>query len=285
MSRIYLISGCSSGIGRELALQLSAQGHTVFAGVRNPQSLASIASRSLIPLRLDVTDAGQIGAAFEQIRAHAGYLDGLINNAGYGAMGPLLEMQAAEVQAQFATNVFAPLALSRQLLPLLLEGAKPLIVNIGSSAGILATPFSGAYCASKAALHALSDVLRMELAPLGIQVMTVYPGAVASAFGDNAARRLGATLAADSRYRAIAAAIEQRAQISSESPTSPKAFARTLVAKLLAKAPPAEARIGHGSTLMPLAQRLLPLAWKDRLLRRRFQLDRLGPNGEVRHDH
>ncbi|WP_372864608.1 SDR family NAD(P)-dependent oxidoreductase [Spongiibacter sp.] len=277
MAKVILVSGCSSGIGRELALQLAAQGHTVFAGARDPQSLQDCRSRNLLPVALDVNDAEQLADVVATITRHSGYLDCLINNAGYGAMGPLVEMPLAQVRAQFETNTFAPLALCQHCLPLLLKSRRPVVVNIGSAAGVLATPFSGAYCASKSALHTLSEVLRMELLPFGIHVMTVYPGAVASAFGDNAKEQLRDTFSAQSRYRSLADAVEGRAKISSASPTTAGQFAALLIAQIASRKPPAEIGIGYGNRKMRYLKQLLPLALKDFLLRRTFKLNHLSP--------
>src|SRR5690606_14179019 len=168
---VALITGCSTGIGRELARQLVARGWRVYAGARRPDVLADLASDNLIPLQLDVNEPSHLQHALEMIERQSGRLDLLVNNAGYGAMGPLVEMPLNEVRQQFETNLFAPLALIQTMLPLLQRSQqerpnqKAQVVNIGSVSGVLTTPFSGAYCATKAALHKLSDALRMELAP------------------------------------------------------------------------------------------------------------------------
>ncbi len=112
----------------------------------------------------------------------------LINNAGYGAMGPLLDGGTEAMQRQFETNVFSIVGVTQAFFPAL-RRSKGLVVNIGSVSGVLVTPFAGAYCASKAAVHALSDALRMELAPFGIRVMEVQPGAIDTSFAKNAGAR------------------------------------------------------------------------------------------------
>lgn len=273
---VALVTGCSSGIGRALTPALVQAGYTVFAGARKPETLADLAEAQVLPLRLDVNNADDIRAAIAQVERDAGRLDLLVNNAGYGAMGPLAEMPLAEVQAQFATNLFAPLALIQAAFPLMRRQGRGVIVNIGSVSGILPTPFSGAYCASKAALHTLSDVLRMELAPFGIDVITVQPGAIASEFGNTATQRLADTLQGDhSAYGAIADDIRKRAGASQDHPTSAEDFAAQLVQEL-AQRGQAVVRIGNGSTLMPLIRHLLPQALQDRILGRKFGLHRLG---------
>lgn len=275
-TRIALVTGCSSGIGRALTQALVQAGYTVYAGARKPEALAELAGPQVRPLRLDVNNADDIRAAIAQIDNQAGRLDLLVNNAGYGAMGPLAEMPLAEVEAQFATNLFAPLALIQAAFPLMRRQGRGTIVNIGSVSGILPTPFSGAYCASKAALHTLSDVLRMELAPFGIGVITVQPGAIASEFGNTASQRLADTLQGEqSAYGAVAGDIRKRAGASQEHPTSAEDFAAQLV-RALDQRHHAVVRIGNGSTLMPLIRHLLPQALQDRILSRKFGLPKLG---------
>src|SRR5688572_1888404 len=148
---IALVTGCSSGIGRELALQLVQQGWKVYAGARRPESLQVLASEQFLPVQLDVNVPEQLTQCLARIEQEAGRLDLLVNNAGYGAMGSVVEMPLEQVRQQFETNVFAPLALVQLLLPLLQNSDRALVVNIGSISGIVTTPFSGAYCATKAA--------------------------------------------------------------------------------------------------------------------------------------
>ena len=278
---IALITGCSTGIGRELAQQLVSRGWRVYAGARRPEVLADLAGDDLIPLQLDVNEPTHLQQALELITAKSGRLDLLVNNAGYGAMGPLVEMPLSEVRQQFETNLFAPLALIQTMLPLLQRSQQERpnqqaqVVNIGSVSGVLTTPFSGAYCATKAALHKLSDALRMELAPFGIDVVTIQPGAIESEFGNNAARTLAATLPAESLYDPIRSYIEKRAQASQNKPTPAATFVQELLTSLERRQPPAVKRIGHGSTLLPLIKRLLPERLLDRILSKSFGLSQL----------
>lgn len=270
---IALITGCSSGIGRELAQQLVRQGWQVYAGARRPDVLTALASPQLLPVQLDVNSPEQVAQCVGRIEAEAGRLDLLVNNAGYGAMGPVIEMPLAELRQQFETNVFAPLALTQAALPLLQRGSAPLVVNIGSISGIVTTPFSGAYCATKAALHSLSDALRMELAPFGVRVLTIQPGAIQSEFGNNAERSLASTLPASSRYQPVRSYIEARARASQQNGTPTKQFVHDVVKTIHSQPPPPVRRLGNGSTSLLLLKRLLPARWLDRLLQRKFGLD------------
>jgi len=280
MKKTILISGCSSGIGRSLALALGRMGHTVYAGARKIADVENM-GMNVIPVTLDVNDETHIQEVMAKINLEQGSLDILINNAGYGAMGPLAEVPIAQVKSQFETNVFAPLAMAQAALPLLREKSKlhqnsaGLVVNIGSSAGLFTLPFSGVYGASKAAIHALSDVFRMEMASLNVHVMTVYPGGVASTFGDTASAKLKDTLIKNSLYSPILPAIEKRARISSSSPTTPDMFAARLIKAMLSDRPPAECRIGQGSQLLPWAKKLLPTKLRELILRKAYQLTHL----------
>ena len=272
-AQTILISGCSSGIGRALALEFQRRGHRVIATARRPETLAELAAQGVRTAALDVDDRRSIAALAQQLADEPLQLDLLINNAGFGLMGPLLDISIDDTRRQFETNVIGLLAVTQALFPRLRRPGAA-VVNIGSVSGVLTTPFSGAYCASKAAVHALSDALRLELRPFGIDVVTVQPGAIRSDFGATASRSAAVRETAGSRYAAIADAIAARANASQQQSTSAEAFARELADGVLRPRRPGLLRIGHGSTALPLLARL-PLRLRDRLLSRRFKLDRL----------
>lgn len=180
-----LITGCSSGIGRALADAFKSAGFNVWASARRPEDVTALAAAGFNAVELDVNDS----AALQRLAEQLGELDVLVNNAGYGAMGPLLDGGTEAMQRQFETNVFALVGVTQALFPAL-RRSKGLVVNIGSVSGVLVTPFAGAYCASKAAVHALSDALRMELAPFGIRVMEVQPAPLIQALQKTPGPRL-----------------------------------------------------------------------------------------------
>jgi short-subunit dehydrogenase len=275
MSAATLITGCSSGIGRALAEELHQRGRVVYATARRLETLEPLEGQGIRTAPLDVNDAASIDALMGRLREDGASVDLLINNAGFGAMGPLAELPLGELRLQFETNVFAVMALTQAVLPGMVERRSGRIVNIGSVSGVLPTPFSGAYCASKAAVHALSDALRMELAPFGVHVLTVQPGAVQSEFGATAGSAAAERKEQLSLYAPIADAIAARASASQEGPTPTEVFARKLVDAMLAKNPRPVIRLGRRSTLMPLLKRWVPTRLLDRSLSRRFQLDRL----------
>lgn len=273
--KTVLITGCSSGIGQALAKELHNCGYKVYATARNLDSLATLRHANINTLVLDVNNNQQIQDVVTQIQQNDGLLNCVINNAGFAAMGPVAELDTEALQRQFATNVFAPMALTRACLPLLLNAAKQgqsaQVVNIGSISGILTTPFSGAYCATKSAIHSLSDALRMELKPFGIEVITVQPGAIQSEFGNNALANLANVIAPDSLFAPLKSNIEARATASQENPTPAAEFARLLVAQLQ-NHPNAEIKIGNGSKLLPFIKKWLPTRTVDSILMKRFGL-------------
>ena len=275
MSNAVLITGCSSGIGRALAEEFHGRDRIVYATARRLETLEPLERLGIRTAPLDVNDSASIEALMARLDADGATIDLLVNNAGYGAMGPLAELPADELRLQFETNVVAIVALIQALVPGMIERRAGRIVNIGSVSGIMPTPFSGAYCASKAAVHALSDALRMELAPFGIQVVTVQPGSIQSEFGATAGAGAARRKESLSHYAPVAEAIAARAAASQESPTPTEAFARKLAEAVLADKPPAVVRIGKRSTLMPLMKRWLPTRVLDRSLSKRLQLDRL----------
>jgi short-subunit dehydrogenase len=273
---VALITGCSSGIGRALAETMRDAGYQVWACARKPADLASLQAAGLRALALDVNDAQAIARALAELHQEAGRLDVLVNNAGYGAMGPLLDAGAAGMRQQFETNVFSLVELTRACFTLL-RASQGLVVNIGSVSGVLVTPFAGAYCASKAAVTALSDALRMELAPFAIDVMEVQPGAIASRFGNTASQQASEVLREDSPWWPLREAVQARANASQQNATPTEAFARQLLAAIQRKNRPLRVRIGKGSRALPLLAALLPKRLLMRVLQRRFALNkRLG---------
>jgi NAD(P)-dependent dehydrogenase (short-subunit alcohol dehydrogenase family) len=266
-----LITGCSSGIGRALADAFRDAGHEVWATARKPADVEILAAAGFNARPLDVNDAIALQSLAEELHERHGGLDILVNNAGYGAMGPVLDGGVEAMRQQFETNVFAVVGVTRALFPLL-RRSRGLVVNIGSVSGVLVTPFAGAYCASKAAVHALSDTLRLELAPFSISVMEVQPGAIASQFASNAQRQADEVLAAESPWWPLREHVKARARASQDRPTPAAVLAQGVLAATRKVPVPGLVRLGNGSTALPLLARLLPQRLLDRVLKKRFGL-------------
>jgi NAD(P)-dependent dehydrogenase (short-subunit alcohol dehydrogenase family) len=188
-----VITGTSSGIGEACALYLDSQGFRVFAGVRKEADgvrLRQRASRRLLtPLLIDITDRDSIASATRTVANAIGDagLTGLVNNAGSVIGCPLEFMPIEQLRQQFEVNTFGHIGVTQALLPLLRKG-NGRIINISSAGGRLATPFIGAYTASKFAIEALTDSLRLELQPWGIHVVLIEPGAIATSVFESAKR-------------------------------------------------------------------------------------------------
>jgi len=271
-----LITGCSSGIGRALALEFRRTGYRTFATARRPESVAELEREGYEALQLDVTNPESVEAAIQRVVSDAGRLDVLVNNAGRNVYGPTAEVPVAEVRDLFETNVLGALATVQAAFPHMAKEGAGTIINVGSVIGVVAVPYSGGYCASKAALHMLSDSLRLELAPFGIDVVTVQPGAVKSELSKHGSRDLERFAGDGSRYSAAYEDIVERAGLAQQDPTDNREFARKLVGILTKNArPPAIIRLGRGAKALPAA-RTLPTAIRDKLLARRFNLNKLG---------
>ena len=263
---VALVTGASSGIGLALLRALVQNGFTTHATYRRAEGKTIIEQAGGHAWYLDVLDekAGQL--LMQQLEEHHGQLDLLIHNAGWGQMGPLLTLSETQLRAQHELHVLAPHRLTRQALPLLRKSRDPVVVVMGSISAVAPSPFAGAYCAAKAAVHAYSDVLRMELRPLGIEVVRIEPGAIASSFGATAMAGLDPASLASDDYRPFAAGIRKRAGFSQRRATPAEALAARVVAALHQHPRPAIVRYGQGSRLLPLLRLLLPYRIYDRLL-------------------
>lgn len=180
MAQVVLITGCSTGIGRDLVHRLSQSGYSVVATARKVETLDDLPAALKLPL--DVTKAELVCQAVEHTCQQLGRIDVLVNNAGYALQGALEEIPVEPVQQMFDVNVFGVLRMIRAVVPLMRQQRAGRIINIGSIAGKLALPVNGTYSASKFALEALSDALRLELLPFGIQVVLIEPGAIKTHF-------------------------------------------------------------------------------------------------------
>ncbi|MDD9945595.1 MAG: SDR family oxidoreductase [Myxococcales bacterium] len=268
---VLLITGCSTGIGRALAKEAARLGHQVFATARRPEALADLASERLTPLPLDVTSEASVSTAVTTVIEQAGAVDVLINNAGVSMTGPLAEAPLERVRQTLETNVVGLLAVTQAVFPHMAERRRGRIINIGSVVGLLTTPYAGAYCASKAAVHALSESLRMECAPFGIDVVEVQPGGVRSQLAAGNLLDLDRYRNEQSFYRPFVAGIEKRAVASQQAPMDTDRFARVVLAQALARRAPRILRAGRGARALPALVKL-PGPLRDRLLRQQFGL-------------
>ena len=277
MQKTILITGCSSGIGAALAREFRRSGHRVYATARRRESLAALEAEGILGLALDVNDDASIAAALESVQCEVGHLDMLVNNAGFSQVGAVIDLEREHLRRQYETNVIAPMIVTGKAVPLLRAAVathgRAVVANVGSIVGLFTTPFAAAYCSSKAAVHSLTDALRMELAPFGIHVLSVQPGGVRSSFGQHAEAAIH--LPEDSIYRPVEAGIRARAQAGQQGAMPAEAFVVPVAAALLRDPPPRVIRGGANSVRLPLLKRLLPAAAFDAKLTKFFGLDRL----------
>jgi len=277
MQKTILITGCSSGIGAALAREFGKRGHRVYATARRRESLAALEADGIHGLALDVNDDSSIAAAFDTVTREAGHLDLLVNNAGFSQVGAVVDLTREDLRRQYETNVIAPAIVTGKALPLLraavTRNGSAVVANVGSIVGLLTTPFAAAYCSSKAAVHSVTDALRMELAPFGIHVVSIQPGGVRSSFGEHA--EAAVRLPENSIYKPVEQGIRARAQAGQQGGLPAEAFVVPVAEALLLDPPPRVIRGGTNSVRMPLLKKILPDAMFDAKLSKLFGLDAL----------
>jgi short-subunit dehydrogenase len=189
-AKTALVTGASSGIGKEVAKRLANNGFQVFATARSLEKMDELSSLGATVLRTDISKDDEIEALVAAVLGRVEAVDVLVNNAGFGLYGPIEELGIDQARYQFEVNVFGPARLTQLLLPAMRAQGSGTIVNISSMGGKIYTLLGGWYHASKHALEGWSDCLRLELAPFGIKVVVIEPGLVETGFGDVAAAGL-----------------------------------------------------------------------------------------------
>ncbi|HXH07354.1 MAG TPA: SDR family oxidoreductase [Vicinamibacterales bacterium] len=275
-ARFVVVTGASSGIGFACAQRLDQAGFRVFGGVRREADgdrLRAATGGRAVPLRLDITDADQIAAAartVDDVCGEAG-LAGLVNNAGIAIAGPLECLPIDDLRRQLEVNVIGQVAVTQALLPALRRG-RGRIVNMGSIAGRFSAPFLGPYSASKFALEAITDALRLELRPWGLAVVIVEPGDVATPIwekGQQYGRELEARLPeAVGRYEPFAARVRRYAAARGRSGAPPDLVARVVLRALTARRPRPRYLVGRDAQVRAILARWLPDRARDWLVAR-----------------
>lgn len=266
-SRVVLITGATSGIGRAIATLFDQQGCQVMATGRDVVALESVPAtwRGV----LDVTNEEQIRHVVQQVTEQFGRIDVLINNAGWGLRGAVEEIPVALFREQFQVNVEGPLQLIQAVVPVMRHRRGGTIINMSSVLGRMTMPYMGAYSASKYALEALSDALRVELLPFGIRVILIEPGLVQTHFDQNARlRSRAATEHVDSAYQQAYRRGDQAYARAARFAIAPERVAKTVWSAINSERPPARYVVPRSSTgflwLLPLARRLGLEKWYAR---------------------
>ncbi len=278
--RIVLITGCSTGIGRVTTDMLLDRGHTVYATARRPESiqqltdeLSHFGDRARIR-RLDVNDSESAQAVVNEIRDEWGRIDALVNNAAYGQSGAVEELTPDEIRKQFETNIVGLLELTQRVLAAMRQSGSGRIINVSSVVAHVSLPMTGAYNASKAALNALSNSMRMELRGTGIHVILIEPGAIRSAFRENSVATVTEKAAdPNSPYHKHYEAWNRkwRHQLGQKG-APPEKVARAITRAVECTKPKTRYRVTASAKLAPIAQALLSDRLIDRIILRRFGL-------------
>ncbi|KYH27417.1 3-phenylpropionate-dihydrodiol/cinnamic acid-dihydrodiol dehydrogenase [Halalkalicoccus paucihalophilus] len=263
MEKTVCITGCSSGIGRETAKQFVEEEWTVYATARDVGDIADLAELGCETAELDVTNDARIQAVVERIIEETGRLDCLVNNAGYGQLGPVEDVPVRDVERQFDTNVYGPHRLIREVLPHMRERGDGTVVNVSSLAGRVAFPGGGVYCGSKAALESMTDSLRVEADRFGVDVVLVEPGPVKTGFS-NRATDSADDIPRSEEYSDIYSVIDDTNAIGGDGPGAiePGEVADWIVHAASATRPNARYPVGKVAKLGSLA-RVLPDSLRD----------------------
>lgn len=270
--RTILITGCSSGIGHAAAHGLKQRGWRVFASVAKDEDIGPLKDEGLEALRLDYTDQASIAAALDQVlAATGGRLDALINNGAYAQAGALEDVATELFRAQFETNLFGWHELTRRVIPLMRRQGEGRIVFMSSVLGFVAAPFRGAYAASKHAVEAYADTLRLELHKTGIRVVLIEPGPIKSRFIVSARERIASSLDVENSVHREAYERELARLAGGESSSpwrlGPEAVVRKLVLALESPHPKARYRVTLPTQVAGWLKRLLPTEMMDAVLR------------------
>lgn len=273
--KIALVTGASSGIGEATALKLQEIGYTVYGAARRAERLQELATHGIRPLAMDVTDDDSMRAGVEQIIADTGRLDVLVNNAGYGSYGAIEDVPLDEARRQFDVNVFGAMRLTQLVLPHMRAQGHGTVVNISSMGGKIYTPLGGWYHGTKFAVEALSDCLRLEVKPFGIDVVVIEPGGIKTEWGEIAADGLlaasGSGAYAD-QANAMAETLGAEAGSSRLSP--PTVIANAIAKAVTARRPRTRYAVGFGAKPLIGLRRLLPDRAFDAVIARATGLPR-----------
>ena len=262
-NRVALVTGATSGIGYETAGLLADHGYQVYAAGRRVERLKPLADKGVTAVQMDLADSASIEKAVTRILQKEKRVDLLVNNAGYGSYGPVEQVSIDEVRRQFEVNLFGLARLTQLVLPAMRRAGRGRIVNTSSMAGRMVTYMGAWYHATKYALEAFSDALRMETRPFGIDVVLIEPGAIATNWGAIAADHLQ-KVTRKSAYRksGFQAAAGLRKLYSSRHLTRPSTIAKAIVRASTVRHPRPRYLLGFGAKPLVAIHALLPArAW------------------------
>lgn len=268
-TKTALVTGASSGIGEATARKLADLGYTVYGAARRIDRLQKLTDHGIHPLAMDVTDDASMSAGIAQIIGETGRIDVLVNNAGYGSYGAVEDVPLDEARYQFEVNVFGAARLAQLVLPHMRKRRSGTIVNITSMGGKIYTPLGGWYHGTKFALEGLSDCLRLEAQPFGVNVVVIEPGGIATEWGGIAAdhlRKVSGDTAYAAQAQAVATSLSSEANARRNSP--PQVIADAIGKAVTARRPKTRYTVGFGARPLIFVKWLLPDRAFDAIIKR-----------------
>ena len=267
--KVILITGASSGIGFDSAQELARQGHKVYAAARRTELMEPLKHNGVVTMRMDVTNSQSMADGVKAVLDAEGRIDVLVNNAGYGYFGAVENVTMEEARRQVEVNVFGLAELCKLVLPVMRKQGSGRIINTSSIAGKTVLPFGAWYHVSKYSVEALSDALRMEMKPFGVDVVLIEPGGIKTDWGIIAAKHL----AESSKGTAYEEDALREAKLihkgySGNYLSAPKVVTRAISRAVNSQRPRARYRIGSGAFIMVFLHTVLPTRWWDGMMRR-----------------
>lgn len=268
MNKVVLLTGASSGIGYDTAIHLAKQGHKVYAAARRLELMEPLKEYGIVPIRMDVTDEQSMADGVKNVLDAEGRIDVLINNAGYGWFGAIETTPLEEARRQQEVNVFGLARLCQLVLPTMRKQGNGRIINTSSIAGKIVLQYGGWYNVSKFSVEALSDALRMELKPFGIDVSMIEPGGIKTDWGIIAARHLKESSAGSPYEQSATNEADLLHKVySGRWLSSPHVITKAISRAVNSRRPRARYRTGRFSHLGIFFHWLLPTRWWDTLMR------------------
>ena len=266
--KVILITGASSGIGFDAAQTLARQGHTVYAAARRVEKMEPLQIDGVKVMRMDVTDSASMAEGVKTVLDAEGRIDVLVNNAGYGYFGAVENVTMEEARRQVEVNVFGLAELCKLVLPVMRKQGSGRIINTSSIAGKMVLPFGAWYHVSKFSVEALSDALRMEMRPFGVDVVLIEPGGIKTDWGIIAAKHL-AESSKGTAYEedALREAELMHKGYSGNYLSAPRVVTRAISRAVNSQRPRARYRIGSGAFIMVFLHTVLPTRWWDGMMR------------------
>ena len=267
--KVILVTGASSGIGYQTAEQLAKEGHIVYGAARRVDAMKPLEAFGVTPVSLDITDEASIKEALNLIIKKENRIDVLVNNAGYGSYGAVEDVRIEEAKMQFEVNIFGLARLTQLVLPYMRKQKSGRIINVGSMGGRLTSYFGAWYHATKYALEAFSDGLRMEVADFGIDVSIIEPGGIKTDWDFIAADKLDESAKGGAYEAAATKAVEgMRKQYSGNMMSNPKVISNAISKAVNSRRLKTRYLVGMGAKPLVFLHAILPDRWFDALMKR-----------------